>query len=131
MRYLCIDRHRNQYSIRMMCSALKVSRSGYYARRARPSSNRDKIDRKLAPVIAEIHRDSKGVYGAPKVRAELTALGHHHGRHKIARLMRLAGLKGCPQRRYRVTTQSNPNHPVAKNLLQQDFTAKVLICIEY
>jgi len=108
----------------MMCGALKVSRSGYYAWRTRPESNRDNIDRTLTHAIRRIHHDSKGIYGAPKIRAELKAQGHHHGRHKIARLMRLARLRGCPQRRFKVTTQSDPSHPVAKNLLQQNFTAK-------
>ncbi len=124
MRYQCIDRHRKQYPVRVMCGALKVSRSGYYAWRTRPKSNRDNIDRALTQAICEIHRDSKGVYGAPKIRVELEAQGYHHGRHKVARLMRLAGLRGCPQRRFKVTTQSDPSHPVAKNLLQQNFTAK-------
>ena len=124
MRYQCIDRHRKQYPVRVMCGALKVSRSGYYAWRTRPESNRDNIDRALTQAICEIHRDSKGVYGAPKIRVELEAQGYRHGRHKIARLMRLAGLRGCPQRRFKVTTQSDPGHPVAKNLLQQNFTVK-------
>ena len=124
MRYQCIDRRRNRYPIRMMCGALKVSRSGYYAWRTRPESHRDNIDRTLTQTIEVIHRESKGVYGAPKIRAELQAQGHHHGRHKIARLMRQAGLRGCPQRRFKVTTQSDPGHSVAKNLLQQDFTAE-------
>jgi putative transposase len=108
----------------MMCNALKVSRSGYYAWRTRPPSNRVKTDQQLTPLIRQIHRDSKGVYGAPRIRAELESQGHHHGKHKIARLMRLQGIRGCPQRRFRVTTQSDPSHPVAKNLLKQDFTAK-------
>lgn len=124
MRYQCIDRHRNQYPVRMMCSALKVSRSGYYAWQTRPQSDRDNTDCTLTQAIRKIHSDSKGVYGAPKIRAELQAQGHHHGRHKIARLMRIAGLKGCPQKRFKVTTQRDPSHPVAKNLLQQNFTAK-------
>ena len=124
MRYQCIDRHRTQYPIRMMCGALKVSRSGYYARRTRPESDRNITDRALTQAIRGIYRDSKGVYGAPKICAELKAQGYHHGRHKIARLMRLAGLMGCPQRRFKVTTQSDPSHPVAKNLLQQNFTTK-------
>ena len=124
MRYQCIDRHRNQYPVRMMCGALKVSRSGYYAWHTRPESDRGVTDRALTQAIQVIHRESKGVYGAPKICAELKAQGHHHGRHKIARLMRLAGLRGCPQRRFKVTTQSDPSHPVAKNLLQQDFRAK-------
>jgi len=124
MRYHCIKRHRNQYSVRMMCQMLEVSRSGYYAWRTRPESQRVKTDRILMPKIQQIHHQSKGVYGAPRIRAELNAEGHHHGRHKIARLMRLLGLKGCPQRRFKVTTQSDPRHSVAKNILKQDFTAK-------
>ena len=124
MRYRCIDRHRDQYPVRMMCGALSVSRSGYYAWRSRPESERAQIDRKLTDVIRWIHNRSKGVYGAPRICEELKAEGFHHGRHKIARLMRQAGLKGCPHRRFKVTTQSDPSHPVAKNLLQQDFTAE-------
>jgi transposase InsO family protein len=58
------------------------------------------------------------------VHAELVANGNRVGRHKVARLMRLARLRGCPKRRFRVTTQRNPAHPVARNLLKQDFTAE-------
>jgi len=121
MRYLCIDRRRDQYPIRMMCRVLKVSNSGYYAWRNRPESNRAKTDRELTEVIRRLHADSDGVYGSPKIRAELKDEGYHYGRHKIARLMRLAGLRGCPKRRFKVTTQRDPSHPVAKNLLAQDF----------
>lgn len=124
MRYQCIDRHRDQYPVKMMCQALKVSRSGYYAWRTRPESNRAKIDRKLTGIIKRIHAESRGVYGAPRIRKELAAEGYHHGRHKVARLMRLVGLRGCPQRRFKVTTQADPSHPVARNLIQQDFSAK-------
>jgi transposase InsO family protein len=107
-----------------MCRVLKVSRSGYYAWRVRPESERSKTDRQLTQVIRRLHTDSKGVYGSPKITADLRDEGHHHGRHKVARLMRLAGLRGCPKRRFRVTTQRDPSHPVAENLLDQDFTAE-------
>ena len=123
MRYGCIDRHREAYPVRMMCGVLKVSRSGYYAWRSRPISDRARTDRVLTGSIRQIHRQSKGVYGAVKIRAELTAQGELYGRHKIARLMRLAGLKGCPSRRFKPTTQSDRGHDKAKNLLKQDFTA--------
>ena len=73
--------------------------------------------------IKRIHAESKGVYGAPRVRAELDAEGLHVGRHKVAKLMRLERLRGCPKRRYRVTTKQDPRHRIAKNLLQQDFCA--------
>ena len=124
MRYGCIDRHRKQYPVRMMCPALKVSRSGYYAWRSRPQSVRDSTDQTLTDAIRQIHRESRGVYGAPKICAALRAQGHHYGRHKIARLMRVAGLKGCPRRRYKVTTQSDPRRAKAPNLLKQDFSAE-------
>ena len=124
MRYRCIDRRRNQFPVRMMCRVLKVSRSGYYAWRTRPESQRAKIDRQLTREIRRIHIDSDGVYGAPKITAELKEEGHQCGKHKVARLMRKAGLKGCPKPPFKVTTQRDPSHPVADNLLDQDFTAE-------
>ena len=124
MRYRCIHRRRSQYPVSLMCRVLRVSRSGYYAWRVRSESQRAKTDRELTRVIRRIHADSKQVYGSPKVTAELKDEGYNCGQRKVARLMRLAGLRGCPQRRFKVTTQSDPRHPVASNLLQQDFTAK-------
>ncbi len=124
MRYVCIDRRRNHSPVRMMCRALKVSRSGYYAWRVRPESARAQTDRELTRVIRRLHDQSKGVYGSPKMHHELKDDGYQCGRHKVARLMRLAGLRGCPKRRFRVTTQSDPSHPIAANLIDQDFTAK-------
>lgn len=123
MRYRCIDRRRDQYPVRMMCRLLGVSRSGYYAWRVRPESERAQTDRQLIRAIRRFHAESDGVYGAPKITAELRAEGYQCGRHKVARLMRQAGLRGCPKRRFKVTTQRDPNHPVADNLLGQDFTA--------
>ncbi len=124
MRYICIDRRRHQYPVKMMGWLLKVSRSGYYAWRVRPESVRAQTDRELTRVIRRLHDQSKGVYGSPKMHHELKDEGYQCGRHKVARLMRLAGLRGCPKRRFRVTTQSDPSHPVAANLIDQDFTAK-------
>ena len=124
MRYLCIDRRRHQYPVSMMSRVLRVSRSGYYAWRVRPESHRAQTDRQLTRVIRRLHADSKGVYGSPKMAVELKDEGFRCGRHKVARLMRIAGLRGCPKRRFRVTTQRDPSHPVAANLIQQDFTAE-------
>jgi transposase InsO family protein len=107
----------------MMCRLLKVSKSGYYAWRSRPESCRAKTDRELTQVIKQLHAKSGGVYGSPKMRDELKDGGYHYGRHKVARLMRLSGLRGCPKKRYKVTTKRDPSHPVAGNLLDQDFSA--------
>ena len=124
MRYQCIHRRRSQYPVSMMCRVLKVSRSGYYTWRVRPESQRAKTDREVTQAIERLHADSKGVYGSPRITADLRDEGYCHSRHKVARLMRLAGLRGCPKRRFRVTTQRDPSHPVADNLLDQDFTAE-------
>lgn len=124
MRYACIDRCRNDYPVRVMCRLLDVSASGYYAWRQRPESARAARDRSLLGKIRRVHEASKGVYGSPRVHAELVAEGVSVGRHKVAHLMRSARLRGCPKRRFRTTTQRDRNHPVAKNLLNQDFTAE-------
>jgi len=126
MRYRCIHRRRTRYSVQMMCRALKVSRSGYYAWRVRPESQRAATDRELTRVIRRLHAESKGVSGSRNLRFDLKDEGYHYGRHKVARLMRIAGLSGVPKRRFKVTTQSDPSHPVAKNLLQQNFTAEAM-----
>jgi len=123
MKYACIDRRRTRYPVRMMCRLLHVSRSGYYAWRTRPESARARRDRELIPEIRRVHQQSEGVYGSPRVHAELKGEGQRVGRNRVARLMRLERLRGCPKRRFRVTTQRDPRHPVAKNLLEGDFTA--------
>lgn len=123
MKYACIDRRQDGYPVRMMCRLLGVSRSGYYAWRTRPESSRTRSDCVLMAEIRRVHQDSGGVYGSPRICAELVAKGIRVGRHKVARLMRLERLRGCPKRRFRVTTQRDPSHPVAKNLLKQSFSA--------
>lgn len=123
MRYAYIERRRDHYPVRQMCRLLGVSASGYYAWRKRPESLRAERDRELLVRIRHVHAASKGVYGSPRVRAELVANGVRVGRHKVAQLMRTARLRGCPKRRYRTTTKRDPSHPVARNLLNRDFTA--------
>jgi len=121
VRYACIRRRRSLYPVRMMCDALKVSASGYYDWQARPASPRAKYDRQLTDTIRQVHAESDGTYGSPRIHAELNAIGLPCGRPKVARLMHLAGLKGCPKRRFRVTTKSGMTR--ASNLLEQDFSA--------
>jgi putative transposase len=122
VRYQCIDRRRTSYPVRMTCRLLKVSASGYYAWRVRAESQRAAYDRELTRAIRRIHAESDGTYGSPRVHADLKAEGFNCGRVKVARLMRKAGLKGCPKRRFRVTSRGG--HVTASNLLEQDFSAE-------
>jgi transposase InsO family protein len=123
MRYAYIERCRDRYPVRMMCRLLQVSHSGYYAWRGRPESSREQRNRELLPQIRKVHEQSKGVYGSPRVHAELVASGVRVGRHKVAKLMRLERLRGCPKRRFKTTTEADPSHPKAKNLLRRNFSA--------
>ncbi len=107
----------------MMCRLLQVSKSGYYAWRTRPESRRAKEDRKLTRVIRRLHAESGGVYGSPKIHADLRDEGFKVGRNRVARLMRDARLRGCPKRRFRVKSSKSPGYLVTPNLLDQDFRA--------
>ena len=106
-----------------MCQVLEVSKSGYYAWRERAPSNRAQQNERLAAQITEVHTDSRGTYGSPRVHAELHAQGFAVGRNRVARIMRENGILGRRKPRFRRTTDSNHTLPVAGNLLARQFTA--------
>ena len=106
-----------------MCRLLRVSRSGYYDWAQRAESVRSLRDRELRLLIRQVHLESGCVYGARKVHRELLRLGEDCGRRRVARLMREDGLKGCPKRRFRRSSNAAPEQPFAANLLKQDFKA--------
>jgi transposase InsO family protein len=107
------------------CELMKVSRSAYYAHAATAAaggSTRQREDAELTARITEIHAESSGSYGAPRTHAELAEQGHRHGRKRIARLMRAAGLRGRTPRRWRKTTIPDPAAPGRSDLIERDFT---------
>ncbi len=107
-----------------MCRVLAVSESGYYAWSKREPSQRQRENEQLTEQIHQVWKLSRQVYGSPRVHAELRARGIACGKHRVARLMRQAGLQSISKRRRRmVTTDSRHNNPVAPNLLARDFTA--------
>jgi putative transposase len=107
-----------------MCQVLEVSSSGYYAWRQRPRSRRAQENDKLVKRIRQIHEDSYGTYGSPRVHAELRAEGFCCNKKRVERLMRLNGIQAQRKRRRKRTTDSNHAYPIAANLLQQDFQAE-------
>jgi putative transposase len=114
---------RNEYPVAAMCQALEVSRSGYYAWRDRPPSQRTRTDERLQVAIQAAHTASRQTYGTRRVHAELRAQGFDAGRDRIGRLRRQMGLRCRQKRRFKATTDSNHALPVADNLLQQRFEA--------
>jgi transposase InsO family protein len=116
-----IDEEKARYSISLLCRVMQVSRSGFYAWGKREPSLRGLEDTSLSQTIAEAHRHSRGTYGSPRIHAELRASGRHVGRKRVARLMRRAGIAGLTRRRYRCTTDSRHDLPVAANLVRRRF----------
>jgi putative transposase len=124
MKYRFIEAHRDEFEVKTMCRALEVSRSGYYAWRSRPPSQRTQANQELVKHIKQVHRDSRQTYGSPRVHAELRKRGIHCNEKRVARLMRLYGIQAKQRRRYKVTTRAVPGRLAAKNLLNRNFKAK-------
>lgn len=109
----------DDYPVKSLCDVLLVSRRGYYQWRAALNSDSSRQETQMQASIAQIHRASRGTYGSPRVTAVLRKQSDSIGRHRVARLMREAGLQGRQRRRYRVrTTDSNHDQPVAPNRLK-------------
>ena len=106
-----------------LCRLLGVSRSGYYAWRRRPPSARARADRGLSQRIREIHEQSRGTYGTPRIRAELRDAGVACSRKRVARLLRLAGLQGCHRRKGPPSPRRTPGATPAPDLVRRDFAA--------
>ncbi len=100
---------------------MRVSRSGYYAWKTRGKSNQQQERERLIPKVKEIHRTSKECYGARRISEELKSQGESCGRIKAGTLMRLAGVKARQKRKFKATTDSKHDLPVAPNILNRQF----------
>lgn len=124
MKYRFISAHRGTFKVGRMCKLLKVSRSGFYAWLTRPESHRSRENRALEAKIRVFHAASHGIYGSPKIHQDLIDDGVRCGKNRVARIMREAGIRSRRKKKFKATTNSRHNLPVAENLLDQDFAAK-------
>jgi putative transposase len=108
----------------MMCRCLEVSTSGFYAWACRKPGPRARVNARLVTRMREIHEDSLGVIGAPRMHEDLTDEGERVSLNRVARLMAGAGLQGWPRRRKRRFGGKPGVRPVGvTNLLERDFNA--------
>lgn len=129
MRYHFIAAHQGEYGVKRMCQVLGVGRSGFYAWRNRPVSQREKQDQELVEKIQETYESSRKTYGSPRIHAALQRQGIVCGRNRVARLMRLHGINASRRRkRFPMTTQRRPGAVPAPNLLNQEFSASAPNC---
>jgi transposase InsO family protein len=126
LKYAWIEFHSRQWPVSLTCQVLGVSPSGYHARKARDVDTerpRRRISNDALLVhIKAVHAESKGEYGWPRVWKKLLAQGIRVSKDRVQRLMKLHGIRAKTKRRFKATTDSNHNLPVAPNLLQRDFS---------
>ncbi len=113
----------NSVSLARRCELLDVSRSGFYAWRQRRPSARAHVNQQLVLEMRRIHAEVDRSYGSPRMHPELVGRGLACGRHRVARLMRVHGIRGKQARRFQVTTDSRHRFAIAPNRLDRDFTA--------
>jgi putative transposase len=120
VRYACIREHEGQFTVVLMCRVLAVARAGYYAWRRRKPSRRAQQDTQLRVRIRAIHAEARQRYG--RIRIHRTLREEHQircGEKRVARLMRLDGLRAKRTRRYRVTTEADGTPPAPNRLRRQ------------
>jgi transposase InsO family protein len=125
VKFAFIRDHLTAYPVEVCCRVLEVSRAGYYAWRDRPESPRQARRQVLAARIAVVHQENRGVYGSPRICRTLQAQGAPVCENTVAKVMRELGL--CARKKKKFvpqTTASRHDHPIAKNLLDRQFTAE-------
>lgn len=121
MRFAFIQAEKASWPVTALCAAMKVSTSGFYAWQRHAPSKRAVKDERLKVLIQESFDKSRKTYGSPRIHVDLA--GEHVGRNRVIRLMQAKGLEARVRRRYRSTTMSDHDQPVAANLLDRNFKA--------
>ena len=111
------------YPLKVICRVLEVSKSGYYAWKKRPKSQRRIDNEALLIEIRRVFVDNDSDFGSPRIWDDLKKANIPCSENRVARLMRAAGLVAIQRRKFKATTNSKHNWPVAPNLLERNFSA--------
>lgn len=122
MKFGFVAKHRGVWPVNLMCEALGVSRSGFYAWLVRPRSQRSLSDERLGAQVRQSFLGSDRTYGARRIWHDVQALGEHCGLHRIERLMREQALRARPRRRG-LPQDHGERSAIADNLLDRQFKA--------
>jgi transposase InsO family protein len=124
VKFAWIHTEKATYPLSKLCRWLGVTRSGYYAWRTRPESEHARRDRQLKVLIRASFEAHKARYGSPRIYEDLQEAQEPVSLKRVGRLMREEGLKARPRKRFKCTTMSDHDQPVADNLLDRQFTAE-------
>lgn len=125
MKYVFIEKHQAEFSIKAMCRVLRVARSGWYTwcqRRARISLRQQFRQHCHSVVLAAFTR-SKQRYGTPRLTDKLRAQGYHFNIKTVAASLHRQGLRAKASRKFSPVSYRAHGLPVSENLLEQDFYA--------
>lgn len=124
MKFGFVTKHRGAWTVRQLCEALGVSRSGYYGWLTRPRSQRERDDETIGTQVRQSFLGSDRTYGARRVWHDVLAEGHRCGLHRIERLMQAQALRARPRRRgLPVDTGKRSIAAIAPNVLDRQFQA--------
>jgi putative transposase len=119
-------------SVKRCCDMFEVSRAAYYQRQKHVPSARGLADAELVEKIRQVHAESDGTYGSPRVHNELRHRGVGCGRRRVRRLMRAHGLEGRCKKRWRKTTVQDPAAEAeALDLIQRHFGPGTVLDARY
>ncbi|MSO30293.1 MAG: IS3 family transposase [Acidobacteria bacterium] len=116
-----IDAEKAEFPISKLCSVLRVSPSGFYAARGRPESAHAETDRRLRVLVRASFDQSRQRYGSPRIHEDLIEQAIRVSRKRVVRVMQEEGLQARMRKRFKSTTMSDHDQPVAANLLGQRF----------
>jgi putative transposase len=121
-----IEEHLSEFPLEVSCQVLEVSRSGYYAWLRRPVSARASHREELAKKIARVHEQNRKVYGSPRICQALRAQGESVCQNTVADIMKERQIRAKTKRTFvPKTTDSRHSQPVADNVLDRQFDAKL------
>jgi transposase InsO family protein len=123
MRFAFIATEKARHSVTILCRCLRVTCSGFYAWAKRGLSARAQRDLVLRTKLRAFHAASGHRYGRPNLWKDLQEDGEAVSEKRVARLMREEGLQGKVRKRFKQTTNSQHDDPIAPNVLDRDFTA--------
>jgi putative transposase len=123
VKFALVAAEKAKYGVTLLCRALRLSPSGFYAWCKREPSTRSKKDEQLKVLIAVSFDASRKTYGSPRLLEDLRDAGEHVGRNRVIRLMQAQGLRARARKRFKSTTMSDHDQPVAANVLDRKFEA--------
>lgn len=121
MKYAWIQTQ-SEFKVTFMCDMLEVSRTAYYDWCKRPKSTREQENDVLTELVKDVFKSQQNGCGTRTIKKALSRLSYRVSRRRIGRLMKQNGLFCKTKRKFKATTNSKHNYPVAPNLLNREFT---------